>query len=72
MIAWILVIVALAIFQIIAVYYAYPRVYIDISTLLTLVAALGMLLRIYQQKKESLPKKKENGLEEQKLDIIEK
>ncbi|MFP4458569.1 MAG: hypothetical protein ACLFSQ_03140 [Candidatus Zixiibacteriota bacterium] len=47
MISWLLVIIALAIFQIIALKFSFPETYVYISTVLVLVAALGLLYRAH-------------------------
>jgi len=47
MVYWILIIVALAIFQILGFSFSFPEEYIGASSILVLVAALGMLHRVY-------------------------
>ena len=66
MVAWILIIVVLVAFQILGFAFSFPKVYIDISTILVLVAALGMLYRYYSKRKvnlrETAEKKKYNAI----------
>lgn len=52
MIAWLLIIVALAVFQIIALMQNFPESYVYISTILVLVAALGLLYRAWTEQKK--------------------
>ena len=56
MIAWLLIIVALAVFQIIALLQSFPETYVYISTVLVLLAALGLLYRAWTEQKK-LPEK---------------
>jgi 4-hydroxybenzoate polyprenyltransferase len=72
MVAWILIIIALTIFQIVSVSYSFPEDYIYISTILMIVAALGMLYRVYLKKKKGLREKEEKEIEELKERLTEK
>lgn len=45
MITWLLVIVFLTIFQILALSFNFPETYVYISTVLILIAALGLIYR---------------------------
>jgi len=66
MLSWIIVIVALAIFQIIAIVRSFPQTYIDISTVLMIVGVLGLFYKLYRKKMVKMDKEieeKTNGNE---------
>ena len=52
MIAWVIIIVVLAIFEILAVSYPFPEIYIYISTILLFVALLGLVYKVYRDKRD--------------------
>lgn len=54
MVLWLMVIIALAVFQIIALKFSFPDVYTYISTILVLMSAIGLLYRAnhIQKKKD--------------------
>ena len=45
MISWLLVIVAMAVFQVLAIRFDFPENYVYASTILVLIAALGLIYR---------------------------
>ncbi len=51
MIAWIIIIITLTVFQVFAFYFSFPELYIYLSTVLMLVAALGMLYRVVTRRR---------------------
>ncbi len=57
MIAWIIIIVVLATFEILAVSYPFPEIYIYISTLLLFVALLGLVYKVYRDQRGKKSKK---------------
>ena len=62
MLAWIIIIVALALFQIVSVSSAFPEAYTYISTLLMFLAALGLLYRVYSMKRTLDSRRKDHEL----------
>ena len=57
MIHWLLIIIALALFQVLGFAFSFPEEYTSISAILLLTAALGLLYRAYQiQRKEKQQK----------------
>ncbi|MCK5832086.1 hypothetical protein KAH81_00280 [bacterium] len=62
MLAWIIIIVAIAVFQVISVSSSFPEVYTYISTLLLFLAALGFLYRVNMMKRTIVRKRKDHKL----------
>ncbi len=64
MLSWIIVIAALAIFQIIAIVRSFPQTYIDVSTVLMIMAVLGLFYKLYRKKMATMDKEIEEHSKE--------
>lgn len=70
MIAWVIIIIALAVFHILAFTFSFPETYIYIGTILMFLAALGLVyrahIRAYNARKAELRKSLESRVEERR------
>ena len=51
MLIWVFIILGLVVFQVLGHVFAFPQIYLTISTLLMLVGALGLLYREYKSRR---------------------
>jgi len=64
MVAWVIIIIALAVFHIFAFLFSFPETYIYIGTILLLVGALGMVYRAHIQAYNKRMTERRENLEE--------
>jgi len=69
MLAWIIVIIALALFNIFAFSYSFPENYLFFSTVLVFIATLGLLYRVYWKKNKDAHEKMQKEIEELKAKL---
>ncbi len=63
MVNWIIIVIALSIFQMLCYSLNCPEYYVYISTVLVLLAALGMLYRVYRKQRAGEKEKLKKELE---------
>jgi len=61
MLVWLIIVLASAIFQFIAVLPDFPENYICLSPVFTIIALLGMICRVYHKQKAHLREKMEEA-----------
>ena len=71
MFTWLLVVMALSLFQIIGSYFFLPYQYIYLSNLLVLLSALGMVYRVWRKTREAHTETLQNEILELRKEIAE-